>query len=362
MSVVLIVDDISDYCEELAYSLSRDGHSVSYATNAADAIEIGTQLRPDILVTDWMLEEHIHGLNVSDTLRVVRPNFKTILMTGYASSDLHVDAKMASVSAFLEKPFPISGMRKAVKDAAAEPAPPQAANLDIGFIEIDAHGAITFVNAAAEKMFSDAKLSCRPPTLFELFEKNTLSTHGGGITEWVELSPLGAPDIKWTVHGRVFSGGERASFVILQQHNAPYLINSPLVCRLLGKPDPVPYEFDFGGHILSVDDWSSLRCLMSEVLRQAGAVCHTAANHREAMHLFAHDAKIQHIILDYDMPDGTPAELISRMRAIRPHVHIIGSSGSDHRKEFADLGVTDFLPKPWRMEDLLGVLAPKHDA
>lgn len=356
MSMLLIVDDLKDYCDELAWGLGRDGHQVNIATNAEEAIRLGSLIRPDVLITDWMLEDHIHGLSVSEALRVIRPATKTILMTGYASSDLRSEADQSGVTAFLEKPFPLAGMRAAVKRVEELPAPPEK-NLPIGFLEVETGGVITYRNRAAQDLIA-ARGSSEVKIFRELFQRDAEEDIGRALDGWARVTPRGSGDESlWRIRGRQFSDRGIATYVLLPESSAPYLMGAPVVSRLLGVPDPFPGGFRYSGHVLVVDDSDDVRKVTAEVIRQTGGVCLTAANHAEAIHLFAHDARIGYVLLDYEMPDGTPIALLERIRSLRPQVKTIGCSSGGHSEDFKQLGIHHYLAKPWQMSDLLGVLA-----
>jgi hypothetical protein len=46
---------------------------------------------------------------------------------------------------------------------------------------------------------------------------------------------------------------------------------------------------------------------------------------------------------------------VRRLHWQRPDLPLVGTSGSDHRSEFAARGVDRFLPKPWALDDLIRV-------
>lgn len=102
--------------------------------------------------------------------------------------------------------------------------------------------------------------------------------------------------------------------------------------------------------------FEAIRRLAVDVLRHFRCVCHTAQTHEEAVRLFAHDIDIKYIILDCEVPGGDLKDFVARVRALRSDTKIIGTSGKDKQAEFRDLGIFDFLPKPWEVNDLLRAL------
>jgi DNA-binding response OmpR family regulator len=99
----MVVDDEAMYCARLSYSLSQQGHDVRTATSGREAIAVAGRFRPDVLITDWMLRNHYHGVDVSRRLRVVNPELKTIVITGYPTGD--VQAEAGEIRCVLAKPF-----------------------------------------------------------------------------------------------------------------------------------------------------------------------------------------------------------------------------------------------------------------
>lgn len=71
MASVLIVEDERSLRETLARFLTQEGHDVISAANGREAFDQGITAKPDVLVTDWMLKNHIHGLHVAEALKAV---------------------------------------------------------------------------------------------------------------------------------------------------------------------------------------------------------------------------------------------------------------------------------------------------
>jgi CheY-like chemotaxis protein len=126
-----------------------------------------------------------------------------------------------------------------------------------------------------------------------------------------------------------------------------------------GEPDPGSTSVRYaasrirGKRILYVDDDWLLQRGMSRVLRGAGAICLLAGTHDQAVTLVGGEPDLALAILDFQMPDGDVGHLVKRLRAARAGLPLIGTSGTDRRNEFAERGVTQFLAKPWYLDDLV---------
>lgn len=110
--------------------------------------------------------------------------------------------------------------------------------------------------------------------------------------------------------------------------------------------------------ILYVDDDDGVRGGVIRLLRQAGAVCHAASSHAQALEFISDNRQIDLAILDYQMPDGDIVWLLRRIRIVRPSLPVVGTSGGDRREEFGRRGVERFLQKPWKLEELLEICSP----
>lgn len=115
---VLVVDDEKQYCENLGLCLSIEGYEVVTANTSDEAIDLGKDFRPDVLVADWMLRSDEDGLDVSRTLATQFPKLETVLITGYPSVELHSDAHRSKVFEVLEKPFELEDFLSVVQYAA----------------------------------------------------------------------------------------------------------------------------------------------------------------------------------------------------------------------------------------------------
>jgi CheY-like chemotaxis protein len=357
---ILVVDDVVDYCEEIADGLAQHGFRVYFATSGRQAIDIGSLLRPDVLVSDWMLKDHVHGLAVSEALRLVYPSLQTVLITGFASQDLRLDARIADVFEFLEKPFPLEAVETAVRRALATPHPWKH-SVGIGFIEVDQNGTIVFANYGAWAMLAGRIGTGTAVEMSDVLDDEQISLLSGAAQHWVEVSPKGEEPELWLARARIVPENNSTVYVLLNWKNRAYRY-SAIVNRLLGLREPQPKDIQLAGHVLVVDDYEAVRRIAVDILRHFNCICHTAQTHEEAIRLFVHDVDIKHVILDFEMPNSNIQELLTQLRSVRPDVEIIGTSSNNNSAQFAALGVTRFLPKPWEVDQLLETLAPKSSS
>ncbi|MCE1229456.1 MAG: CHASE domain-containing protein [Firmicutes bacterium] len=111
------------------------------------------------------------------------------------------------------------------------------------------------------------------------------------------------------------------------------------------------------GAVLMVDDEPEILDLGVEALRRAGLTVHSALGGREALtQVTLHRDEISLMVLDMAMPDMNGAEVIRAVRASDPGIRIIISSGyaeEDLRQSILPEDVAAFLPKPYRLADLV---------
>jgi signal transduction histidine kinase/ActR/RegA family two-component response regulator len=113
--------------------------------------------------------------------------------------------------------------------------------------------------------------------------------------------------------------------------------------------------------ILAVDDEPTILALARDVLELNGYRVLTARNGEEALRIFREQhATIDLVLLDLTMPVMGGADCFRSMRAIRPGIRVIISSGFSAESSAAEVireGALDFLAKPYDIQALARVVA-----
>jgi CheY-like chemotaxis protein len=108
--------------------------------------------------------------------------------------------------------------------------------------------------------------------------------------------------------------------------------------------------------VLVVDDEENVRRLAAKILEECGYTVLNAADGAEGVKLFGALAeKVDLVLLDLMMPVLSGREAFHRMRALRPAVRVLLSSGFRHDArvhELMDAGVTGFVEKPYTFQSL----------
>jgi PAS domain S-box-containing protein len=121
---------------------------------------------------------------------------------------------------------------------------------------------------------------------------------------------------------------------------------------------PPAAEGDLGGSevLLLVEDDELVRRVALRVLRSAGYEVVEASNGRDALHAVEGGLRFDLLVTDVVMPEGSGAELVDRVRRLRPDARALFMSGFSagalaHRRILS--GDAAFLEKPFTPEALL---------
>jgi len=114
--------------------------------------------------------------------------------------------------------------------------------------------------------------------------------------------------------------------------------------------------------VLVVDDSPSVRHLTSKVIKNASMKAIVAKDGLEALEILQNPAELPDVILtDVEMPRMDGYELLASLKkqeTLRqiPVVMITSRAGEKHRKKAFDLGVSEYLTKPFEDAKLIGII------
>jgi len=125
MASILVVDDDSDILALIADTLAGEGHDVSQAGDGAQALEMVTARRFDLIVTDIFMPKR-DGLATAEA--AARAGSRVIAISGGGLQDgqsvLHVAASVGAVR-ILNKPFSMQTLIRTVNDVLRSPHRPR---------------------------------------------------------------------------------------------------------------------------------------------------------------------------------------------------------------------------------------------
>jgi len=117
---ILIVDDEVDVVEFCSEVLASRGYRPRGTSSGLEALDLAKRERFDLLLTDLMMPE-IGGLDVLAGIRSATPDIAAVIITGYGTVEMAIEALRAGARDFLLKPFQIKDLLAAVEHALAEP-------------------------------------------------------------------------------------------------------------------------------------------------------------------------------------------------------------------------------------------------
>lgn len=110
---ILVVDDSRSIRE--AFTLAFEDYGIITADSGAAALEILRKLNDiDVVVLDVMMPD-TNGLVLLEEIRKINKHAKFVIMTGYSSKDIAVEALRLRADEYIEKPFDIETVRQVLE-------------------------------------------------------------------------------------------------------------------------------------------------------------------------------------------------------------------------------------------------------
>ncbi len=103
MKKILIVEDEYPVRDVLKIALSENGYMVYEAENGKQGIQMFIDNIPDIVLTDVKMPG-ISGIEVTKKIKEAQPDADVVIMTGYGSEELVIEAIRAGATNYLKKP------------------------------------------------------------------------------------------------------------------------------------------------------------------------------------------------------------------------------------------------------------------
>lgn len=120
-----------------------------------------------------------------------------------------------------------------------------------------------------------------------------------------------------------------------------------------------------GRHVLVVDDAPEVLRLVTVILQRAGYIVIGAGSVAEARERLADRSDYSAAIIDLHLPDSPGTGLVDLVRRAAPDARCIAISGDSHEgmgRAASEAGFDGFLPKPFPLEMLCGLLGLPDDA
>ncbi len=113
---ILVVDDDESVLTLCANYLRRQGYDVLTTTDPTQVIPMALDADVDLVITDVRMPE-ISGLDLLRNLKKVSPEIAVIIMTGFASMQIAIDAVNEGAYSFIPKPFHLKELLITVNNA-----------------------------------------------------------------------------------------------------------------------------------------------------------------------------------------------------------------------------------------------------
>lgn len=354
MSRILVVDDEDAYRRHLQLALSNEGHEVKTAANGREAIDMGTRLRPDVLLTDWMLRDDIHGLHVVQVLHAVWPDIRALLMTAFPSEHLRSEAAKSYILDFIEKPFGLERLHQAVTWAEHHQETAQGFG-SLAVLLVNRAGRIVNANERATDMLATLQPRQQPERFVSLFHADAVPDLDAANDRWVATRPLTPRPTRWYVRSQE-PQVDGSRLIVLQVADETRLASAGLIGMLLGFSPAGRTRWPFDQRVLVIDPDGLNRTWFVSILENSGAGCYAVENLEQGKRLLAGDPDLKFVLVDCAklIPEGQPC--VEQLRATRDGVVVVAVTDNPEREQAKYTNVDFFLPAIWRIEDLIGLL------
>jgi CheY-like chemotaxis protein len=112
-SRILVVDDDPFVGDSIRMLLTFDGHAVTTAINAEEALRRFDPGEIDVLITDYAMPGMV-GAELAKAVRRRAPGLPVILVTAYAEMLDSWGADLSEVDCVVSKPFRLEDLRRAL--------------------------------------------------------------------------------------------------------------------------------------------------------------------------------------------------------------------------------------------------------
>lgn len=353
MATVLIVEDEDSLRETLSRYLVHEGHEVIAAASGYEALEAGFDVAPDVLIADWMLKNHIHGLHVSEVFRALHPRLNTILITGFPSRDLLEESDRCGVSRLLEKPFDLTDLHDAVEGALAR-VPTEETGPPIAAIAVASDGRIEFASDRANELIAASALPSDAAHLSEWIDADVVATLASAEGEWVDVRTQDGAE--WSLRSRR-RPGQVGWLAVFCPRDEDQRRSDPRVRILLDvRSATTQRTLEDHGPVVVVEREGVVRRLLVSQIERVGAICYPSDDLQSALRLLAAEPRTRTVLVDFALAGAEMASWVAQIRAVRPEVAIVGTGGVGAEADLIAQGVSTVLRKPWRIHDLMDAI------
>ena len=110
---LLIVDDDLGVLESLRMTFKYE-YDLLLAENKDTAIKLAQENEIDVVLLDIRLGGGVSGITVLERLKLLKPDMKVVMMTGFATTDTILEASRLGACEYLSKPYDLVTIHAAV--------------------------------------------------------------------------------------------------------------------------------------------------------------------------------------------------------------------------------------------------------
>jgi two-component system, NtrC family, response regulator AtoC len=119
MASILIIEDEVTLAKNMARYFEKLNHTVAIAHDGPSGVEAARRTMPEVAIVDYQLPG-LDGIEVIRALRANDDQIRIVMVTGYASVPVAIDAMKAGSFDLLTKPVALAALRAVVDRALAE--------------------------------------------------------------------------------------------------------------------------------------------------------------------------------------------------------------------------------------------------
>lgn len=385
---IMVVDDELGICENVEKILTKNNYKVIHTQSAKKALEMMKKESFSLLISDIVMPE-MNGLELLKHVAKEMPETKTLMMTGYASTNTAVKAIRLGALDYIPKPFTPDELRITVSKALAGKlermniTDQERDSIEVMDIDID------FGSDAASNLVKQDTILEQPPAetqefycsvgkmLCDVMEKM-------GTTCKTGLTKSYCPKLKALEkkRGKKVSSFNPKTMIGIDQpfdYDEVVAITGPEYVKYLDRDGFafLPYEelkkvnplrrtqaqvTDSVGrsllkNILVVDDEVSVNNNIRKILAKNGFEIDQAVSKDEAIEKI-NKKPYRLVLLDLRMPGVSGLELLKTIAKTQPFAKIIivtGYASIETAIDSARIGAVDYLPKPFTPDELRNV-------
>jgi DNA-binding response OmpR family regulator len=115
MKKILIIDDEKQVRDVLNIALNEEGYESLQAPSGEQGVDLFKSSEPDIVITDVMMPG-IDGIEVTKQMRAHRDDIDVVVMSGFGTEELVINALRAGASNYIKKPIVFDELFKIIDD------------------------------------------------------------------------------------------------------------------------------------------------------------------------------------------------------------------------------------------------------